>query len=107
MEIAFHTRELRTLCERDEHPGELSTDVYEALKRRLADLRAAVSVNDLPGRFPTAFGDHSEFLRIELSHDHALILKANHVGKPVREDGTVDWASVSRVMVMAIESTDS
>jgi hypothetical protein len=49
LELAFETKLLREICESEQKARqELGIKVAEALKRRLADLRAATSVEDLP-----------------------------------------------------------
>jgi hypothetical protein len=106
LEIAFKTRDLRALCEELGESAQLPRDVTEALKRRLADVRAAHSVGDLVAGSPSFRGDRGERLQIGLADAHTLILKANHADNPVDEDGRVDWSNVSRVKVMAVESRD-
>lgn len=103
LEIAFQTRDLRSLCELGENRQQLPTDVHEALKHRLADLRAAVSVHDLPTGSPISCGDNGEFVRIELPSGYVMLLEANHVQNPLEEDGKVDWSRVCRVRVVAVE----
>lgn len=104
MEIAFDTRELRLLCEKNEPPVSLASTVVESLRSRLADVRAALTVHDLVAGAPNAGGDHGEILVIQLADGYELILHANHVNNPVAVDGKVDWSNVSRVKVIAVES---
>lgn len=49
MQLAFETKRLRDICENEERAAdELGTKVAEQLKRRLADLRAAESIEEMP-----------------------------------------------------------
>ena len=48
LELAFNSRELRSICEHEPTAKDaLGAEIAEALRRRLADLRAATSIADL------------------------------------------------------------
>lgn len=105
LEIAFQTRELRDICEKEPNAVDaLGMDTAGALKRRLADLRAANSIEDLVVGKPTALhGPGEGRMAISLTENYRLVLSANHRHHPLTEDGDVNWPQVRRVKVERIE----
>ena len=106
MELAFATKSLRDICESAERATQkLGPRVSEKLKRRLADLRAAVSVSDLiAGRPHELDGLQQRRVAVELGAGYHLIFSANHAVIPKLESGKMDWSKVTRVKLLRIES---
>lgn len=106
LELAFYSKNLRTLCEDDQlAKQELPPRVAEALKHRLADLRAAPSPSDLiAGRPRTTTDSSGEYLIIELAERYRIIIVANHPETPVTDRDFIDWANVSRLKLLRIEN---
>ena len=104
MEIAFESRKLRSLCEDNEGAErQLGPIVAEALRHRLADLRAAVSISDLVVGNPRLLDcGESAKLIIDLYDDVIITLKANHPENPVTEQGQQDWSQVIRIKVVHV-----
>lgn len=104
MELAFDTKELRTICESEDYANRvLDPLVVEILKHRLADLRAATSIRDLvAGRVHQLEDTKNCHMIVELRDDHRIVLCANHPKNPIDEYGRVDWSRVSRVKVLRI-----
>lgn len=104
MEIAFNTLTIRSLCE-DEAEAEkyFGKDLSQALKRRLADIRAATSISDLVVGTPSPLsnGDRDKMC-IELSPWTHLVFCANHRKNPCTDGGEIDWKKVTRIKIMAI-----
>jgi proteic killer suppression protein len=103
MEIAFESKSLRTVCESESQAKqELGDAVAAALKRRLADLRAATSINDLvAGR--SRVGNDRNKMMIDLCDGYRLIVQANHIKNPKLEGGGVNWKKVNRIKIVRIE----
>ena len=75
----------------------------KTLKRRLADLRAATSINDLiVGRPRTVDTGSDSFLEIDLTAERRIVLKANHPKNPLTCSGKLDWANVTRIKIIHI-----
>ena len=104
MELAFASKELRSICEKEfTARAKLGVDVAEVLKRRLADLRAATSVDDLVVGKPRMLNEEPDScLVIDLSRSHQIVLKANHPENPVTEKGRTDWTKVFRIKITFI-----
>jgi hypothetical protein len=97
--------ELRALCD-DESVAfqRLGTDAADALKHRLADIRAADSIDDVvAGRPQRGKYLDSDCIRFELAGSHQLTVVPNHA--PPRNDahGHTVWDKVRRVRVVALE----
>ena len=104
--LAFDSKSLRTICESEAHAKhELGPAVAEVLKHRLADLRAATSVEDLVvGRPRQLDGADDEHMVVDLCDGHRLVFCANQLNKPVTESGKLDWQMVSRIKILKIDS---
>ena len=104
MELAFESKELRSICEHEATAKtELGAEIAEALRGRLADLRAATSMGDLIVGNPhtVEFGGMNNLV-IDLCQGHQIVLKANHPENPVTDSGRLEWAKVSRIKVTHI-----
>ncbi len=104
MELAFETRALRCICEDlTTAKLELGDTVAEALKHRLADLHAAVSINDLlVGNCRIVGMGGARRVYIDLPQDFRIVLVANHPKKPLTTQGDLDWNSVTRIKIILI-----
>lgn len=105
LELAFATKELRSACEDAAYAEAIyGTVVTEALVGRLADLRAAGHLLDLPfaGARP-ASGSDPEHVVITLAAGRALVIAANHAKPPRAADGSVAWERVNRVIILRLE----
>jgi hypothetical protein len=101
LELAFETKALRDICESEQRAKhELGAKVAEQLKRRLADLRAASSIDELPVAKPRKVAGTCVF---ELPEGYRLIVAPNHPKNPLLSSGAVDWAEVTRTKVLSIE----
>jgi hypothetical protein len=78
--------------------------VAKQLRARLADLREAETVLELPAGKPREIPaqPHNNYA-VTLAQGYRLVMRANHSNIPVLDNGKVDWAKVSRVMIMRIE----
>jgi hypothetical protein len=104
LELAFSTKALRAVCENEERAvRRLGVDCANALKRRLADLRAAANASDLiAGNLRRAPGSKEE-LMLDLADGYAVILAVNHATVPRVDSGVIDWSNVSRIRLLRIE----
>ena len=85
----------------------LGPKMAEALKRRLADLRAARYVGDLLAGSPRELdGADQRHMAIGLTDGHRMVFAANHTRNMLTEAGRVDWTMVSRIKVLRIERND-
>ena len=104
MEVAFETRQLRSVCESQVVASrEFAPAVVKTLMSRLADMRAASSIHDLiagNARVLKVGGDMC--LMVDLACDHYMLLSANHPRNPRCEQGELDWERVRRVKVLSI-----
>lgn len=101
LELAYCSELLREVCtEPDKYSEDLSRKEIESLKARLADLRAADSIEDLPrGRiFPLE--NNMQIYEIYESIKISFLQGHNHI--PLLETGEIDWNRVSRLRIKNI-----
>lgn len=103
--LAFETKELRTLCEEAECAyNEYGERVMKALINRLADLRAASNILDLPFvEHRAANGSEPEHVRVHLEDGRYLVVVANHPRLISNQASGVSWAHVNRVKILRVE----
>jgi proteic killer suppression protein len=109
LEIAFTTKRLRQICEREAVARRaLGDDVANRLFARLADFKAARSVSDLvAGRPRNVNCDGAEHIEISLGGHARLFFTANHPTIPTKgAKAAVDWAAVRRIKITCVESDD-
>lgn len=98
--------ELREQCDDESIAARrLGPVAAEALKNRLADIRAADSIDELPSGLAqkTIYLD-SDCVKFELAGGYSLILVPNHTSPRNDGEGKTAWNRVKRVRVVALES---
>jgi hypothetical protein len=108
VELAFETKELREICEVQlTAEAELGIIAARDLRARLADLRAADSPVELVAGSPKIISSKPPGLfQLSLDGDYLLAYCANHVTNPVNDNGELQWPSVGRVKILAIQHKD-
>jgi hypothetical protein len=105
LELAFDSKSLRTLCGSfDQAKRVLGTEVAETLKRRLADMRAATSPADLIAGRPRRLEGFPQQMIVDLRAGYIVVFCANHSRNPITDGGDLDWARISRIKLLRIES---
>ena len=105
MELAVAEKALRDLCaSRAALDGRLGSERAEALRHRLADLRAASCIDGLLLQAPYPIDDSGR-MALEVVEGVRIMFCPNHQRVPVDGDGKVDWSRVSRLKIIDIEGT--
>lgn len=109
MEITFAKRKLQKHCSTQKAMQQkFGTDIARRLARRLQELEAAESLEELralPQARPHELtGDRKGQIALDLIHPHRLIVEAGVDPAPLRDDGGLDWERVSAITI--IEVTD-
>ena len=100
MEVAFRTPRLRTLCqEHGEAVKAFGQPAADVLQTRIADLRAATSLLDLPAGRPTVLDGESPQLRFPLRAGWTLSMAVGHRQVPRTAGGVLDQGRVRRARV--------
>lgn len=103
LDIAFNSKLLRSLCENSAKARRiLGVDVADKLKRRVADLRAAESLNELVAGNPTQLSTPDQAIAVTLCNGHRLIFCPVKKTGSQNESGEADWAAVHRVKILEI-----
>ena len=109
MELAFNSRKLRDLCEREHIAIQtLGMEAAAALKRRLADLQAASCAFELPVAWPRTMEKSSiRTMAIPLARDCQLVFSSNHVSDSQMTTGDLYWQRVTRILILSIGPKDA
>jgi proteic killer suppression protein len=107
MDVAFTTNKLAKLCNSEKKlRGEFGLRMAELIQQRLVELRAAEVLEDmrsLPGaRCHELQADRAGQLAVDLVHPRRLIFQPDHEPIPTREDGGLDWNSVTAIVIVEI-----
>lgn len=105
LELAFATEELRSACEDAACADALyGTSVAETLIHRLADMRAAGHLLDIPfAEVRPAADDIPEHVVVSLAAGRFLVIAPNHAHPPRTPDGAVSWEGVNRIIILRLE----
>jgi hypothetical protein len=103
LELAFATKPLRELCESEvKAKQKLGAKIAAVLKHRLADLRAADSIEDLPiGKPRKVSGAYA----LESSDCIQVTFLPNQAHIQLLKSGAIDWSKVTRIKITGIETT--
>lgn len=104
MELAFETRRLRALCvDHDQAVREFGHDGAIGLQTRLADLRAATYLADLPVGQPEIVVGEPPTLRFALTGGMVMLAKVSHATTPMADDASLDTSRVRRVLITEVK----
>lgn len=105
MELAFHKKSLRKLCESESFAKrKLGSDIATQLKNRIADFRAIKYADDLTSMLPniSEINVSGELYFVANLHgDHIISFCANHPNNPINNN-KIDWKKVRRIKIMRI-----
>ncbi|MCA1693811.1 MAG: hypothetical protein LC749_03285 [Actinobacteria bacterium] len=94
---------LRTLCQDYEKAVKMiGAPAADVLRTRLADLRAATYLAELPAGRPTVFDGEPPRLEFELRSGWSLVVSVAHQSVPRTTQGELDVTKVRRVLVQEI-----
>lgn len=107
MDIHFASRKVQKLCDSEkEMQAKLGTRNAERLKLRLAQLKAAVTLEDVarvpPTRCHELTQDRKGQLAVDLIHPKRLIFEPDHTPIPRKKDGGLDWAQVTAILILEV-----
>ena len=112
MDISFKTTKLKKKFNEwkqlKKAHGELQA---KKISLRLAELRAALNLNDLgppykkPCRYHELTGERKGQLSVDLDHPYRLIFKPDYNPVPIKSDGGLDWKSITAILIIGVEDT--
>jgi hypothetical protein len=108
LEIAFHTAELREICEkRETAASELGYAAARELAERLSDIDALDNVSDLCALLGPLVSDWSPTEKaIHLSAGWNIVFTSGHPSLQECAPKATDWTKTSRMKITAIEATN-
>lgn len=109
MDISFRTKKLKEQCNQNRKSGtKYGSQAAKALMLRLDDLKAVevlADMRNLPGRCHELKGDRAGYLSIDLRGPYRLLFIPQHVPLPTKDDGGLDWESVTAIEIQGVEDT--
>jgi proteic killer suppression protein len=108
--VYFSRTKMQNACSSEKAMrAEWGDHIAKKLKHRLAELAAADSLADIPHHPPARChelgGDRKGQLSVDLVHPYRLIFVPDNDPVPRREDGGLDRASVTRVLILEVADT--
>ena len=103
VEIAFATEKLRTICaDQGKAVAAYGEAAAEALRTRLADLRAVTYVDDLPAGRPEVLEGEPPHLAFPLCDGWTMVVRVSHRDTPRTLDGALDLTRVRRAVLVEV-----
>ncbi len=108
MEIVFVSRKIEKACNSERESVRMwGAENARKIRRRLAELHAAGTLGDM-GRFPPARlhalkGDRKGQFAVDVRHPFRLLFEPAHYPLPLKDDGSVDLARITRIRVLSVE----
>ena len=110
MDVAFNSKDLRTICENQELANDkFGLSIGAKLRDRLADLMAGTNIHDVVvgNPEPHQLNGHGDGYKIDLIDNYRIFITSGHVKTPLKENGEIDWNKVTRVKIVSIENIDN
>jgi len=109
VDIQFESDDLEKDCNEFKRlVGKHNVQRAKLIRRRLDDLRAAPNLQamrGLPGRCHELTGDLAGQLTVDLDGPYRLAFRPAHNPVPLNEDGGLDWAKVTAIVVLEVVDT--
>ena len=110
MEVLFSTRKMQRECSAEhEMVRRWGKPLAKKLQQRLMELTAARTLADMsrlpPARCHELTLNRKGQLSVDLAHPYRLIFVPDHDPVPSRPDGGLDWAGVTRVVILEVVDT--
>lgn len=107
MEIGFPNARLAKLCNSESKlRGKYGPRMAGLIQQRLVELHDAENlgiVHSLPGaRCHELTGDLKDRFAVNLVHPQRMVFKPDHNPLPIRGDGSLDWAMVTKIEIVGI-----
>lgn len=106
MNLAFSTRDLRTICEEQiAAEREFGIEIAHELRARLADMRAAENVSELVAGRPREIVLNDDRLYVvDIAKGYRIVLRANNLRIRQQVQGKeIDWSQVDCVQIINVE----
>ena len=102
MNVSYSSKKLERLCSDPREATKMLGPASERkLRARLADLRAANRVTELPAGSPHPLTrERSGQYAVSLSGGHRLVFRPMHDPVPARPDGSIAWEQVTAVEIV-------
>lgn len=107
MEIAFKSSKLKKQLTNPKALMKAYGNMARNINQRLADLEAALSLQDMAylpaARCHELSGPRKGQLSIKINANYRLIIKPDHDPCPLKEDGGMCWDRINKILVLRVE----
>jgi len=108
MDITFKSRKLARIFNSEKNlMREYGPENAKLVKRRMAVLLAASSLDEVPHRPPERrhelTGDRKEEFAVDIKQPHRLVFVPNHNPLPRKADGGLDLGQITAIKVIGLE----
>ncbi len=104
--IAWSERKLAKACASDrDGQRKWGPDQWKVLKRRIASLEAAATLDDMegvPGRCHGLHADRRNAFAVTLWGSYRLVFVPDHDPMPTLDDGGIDRSRVTRILITEV-----
>ena len=102
--IDYKNNKLKKLClVRKEADKKLGPNSGEKLRRRLADIDAALNVSELVAGRPHPYtGNKAGLFSLDLHGGDRLLFEPLEKPPPIKDDGGIDWSKVESILIVFI-----
>jgi len=110
MDITFKNKKLEKLLSREkEILKKYGSDNGRRIQKKMTQLAAAsnlAELSKLPAtRLHPLLGDKKGKLSLDVKHPDRMLIEPDHPQLPLKEDGGLDWAKVTKVKILEITDT--
>lgn len=107
MDISFgNARQAKQYSQHRQLQKKYGADRAKKIAQRLSTLSVAETLDDtrtFPGRCHELTGDRAGQLALDLGGPYRLIFEPDHKPIPRKEDGGLDWTTVTAVRIIGVE----
>jgi len=101
MKIAFRTKHIRKICEKQLFAEDLlGIETATYLRARLEDINSATCLSDLVAGTPQEL--ENGVIQVSIGKKHFLQVKSNHSKQPLRKNKRLNWNKVKRIQILEI-----
>ena len=110
MEVQFSTRKMQRDCSAErEMVRRWGAALSKRLQQRLMELSAAQTLAEMsrlpPARCHELTADRKGQLSVDVAHPYRLIFVPDHDPLPLNSDGGLDWAGVTKIVIIEVADT--
>jgi len=106
MKIAFRTKTIRKICEKQLIAETiLGIDPASYLRARLEDMKSAACLAELVTGAPQEL--ENGVIQVSIGKKHRILIKSNHTTHPHSKNKNLNWDKVKRIQILELGEFDA